>query len=582
MLLELEVNNIAVIEELRLSLSTGLNILTGETGAGKSILIDAIGLVLGERASFHYLRTGAEQARVTALFQLPDEPRVLGSLKEFGVPMDEGQQLVLCRELNVNGKNTCRINGRLATVAMLCALGQLLVDIHGQHEHQSLLHPKNHLGYLDNYGGSELIKLRDLVGKHYHTYCSLQKQLSELKEKARGRAQRLDLYSFQAQEIAAAGLKIGEEEELQTQRDVLKHREKLLQFSQDSYQALYGDEQVGGSVLEQLRQVVGWLEEAGAVDDHFCGMTKDLESMSYQVEEIARDLWAYSDTLDLDPAILMEIEDRLYAIGELKRKYGDNIEEILSYQAWVEKEIENLQQSTATRQELIGKQEKIKTELAEYAQTLSKERHKLAVKLEDEVRGELAYLGMDKTVFKVSIQHREADDGLLLGGKKLAVGNNGIDQVEFLLAPNPGEEPKPLSRIASGGELSRIMLALKSILASVDTIPTMIFDEIDAGIGGRSAQAIAERLATLGGIRQVICVTHLPQIAAMADSHWRIAKEVVAGRTFTRMTALCREEQVEELARMLGGARVTGTTRKHSQEMLELAGKYKKKVRGGS
>ena len=212
----------------------------------------------------------------------------------------------------------------------------------------------------------------------------------------------------------------------------------------------------------------------------------------------------------------MEVEDRLYAIGELKRKYGDNIKEILQYQAWAEKEVEKLQESTASRMELVEKQEKIKIELAEYAQTLSKERHKLAAKLEDEVRAELAYLGMEKTVFIVSISQQEADDGILLDGKKMAVGNNGIDRIEFLLAPNPGEEPKPLSRIASGGELSRIMLALKSILASVDTIPTMIFDEIDAGIGGRSAQAVAERLATLSKIRQVLCVTHLPQIAAMA------------------------------------------------------------------
>ncbi|NLP17796.1 MAG: DNA repair protein RecN [Firmicutes bacterium] len=576
MLLELEVNNIAVIEELHLSMSPGLNILTGETGAGKSILIDAIGLVLGERASFHYLRTGAEQASVTALFQLPDEPYVLKAFREFGVQIDDGRQLVLCRELNATGKSTCRINGRLSTVSMLRSLGQLLVDIHGQHEHQSLLHPKNHISYLDNYGGPELVKLRELVEDRYKTYRSLQKQLNALKEKARERAQKLDLYSFQAQEIASAGLEVGEEEELLARRDVLKHREKLLQLTQDSYQALYGNEPIGGSVLDQLGQIVDWLEQAAAVDDHFKGMAKDLESMSYQIEEITRDLRAYRDTLDLNPDTLMEVEDRLYAIGELKRKYGDNIKEILQYQAWAEKEVEKLQESTASRMELVEKQEKIKIELAEYAQTLSKERHKLAAKLEDEVRAELAYLGMEKTVFIVSISQQEADDGILLDGKKMAVGNNGIDRIEFLLAPNPGEEPKPLSRIASGGELSRIMLALKSILASVDTIPTMIFDEIDAGIGGRSAQAVAERLATLSKIRQVLCVTHLPQIAAMADSHWRIAKEVEKGRTFTKLTPLGPADQVEELARMLGGARVTGTTKEHSREMLSLADKYKR------
>ena len=577
-LLELEVNNIAVIEKLHLSLAKGLNILTGETGAGKSILIDAIGLVLGERASFHYIRTGAEQASVTALFQLADQPQILELLAELGVELDHDQQLILCRELSTNGKSTCRINGRLATVSMLRSLGRLLVDIHGQHEHQSLLHPKNHITYLDNYGGPELMKLRQLVKNNYRTYRSLQKQISALKEEERERAQKLDLYSFQDQEIAAAGLKPGEEEELTARRDVLKHTEKLLKLSQESYGVLYGDGPTHGSVLEQLRLVVDWLGEAAAVDGRFTQMVDYLQSAFYQIEEIARDLRAYGDTLDLNPAALMEVEDRLYAIAQLKRKYGDSIREILAYQAWVQGEIEKLEQSTASRAELVERQRVIKAKLSQCALHLSEERHKLAAQLEGKVRAELAYLGMEKTIFKVSLSQEEAEDGIPINGKMLAVGENGIDGVEFLLAPNPGEEPKPLSRIASGGELSRIMLALKNILASVDTIPTMIFDEIDAGIGGRSAQAVAERLASLARIRQVLCVTHLPQIAAMADSHWRIAKEVTAGRTFTKLTPLGSGEQVEELARMLGGTKVTGTTKRHAREMLNLADKYKEKA----
>jgi DNA repair protein RecN (Recombination protein N) len=574
-LLELEIENLALIEKLHLALTPGLNILTGETGAGKSILIDAIGLVLGARASTDFIRAGADQARVTALFQLPALPALDEALQEAGIELDENRQLLISRELNASGKSICRINGRLATVSLLRSLGQQLVDIHGQHEHQSLLRPESHITYLDSYGDEELSKLRQLVQDCYHTYRFLQKKLANLEEEARETAQKLDFYSFQRAEIAAAKLAAGEEEKLLAQRDILRHTERLFQLCGDSYRLLYGDELGGSSVLDSLGQVVGWLQQAAAIDGQIGPLYEGLESISFQIEEIAREIRSYLEGLELNPGSLEEVEERLYVISELKRKYGNSIEEILAYYDWLEKEIDALEQHRVDRKELEEKYTAIKKELAAHAQRLSQARMALAKELEEDIRRELAYLGMEKTIFSVSISQQEDKKGIDLGEKRLAVTKNGIDQVEFLLAPNPGEPPKPLSRIASGGELSRIMLALKTVLSAVDTVPTMIFDEIDAGIGGRTAQAVAERLAALGRTRQVLCVTHLPQIATMADSHYHIKKEVVEGRTYTRVRRLAEGEQVEELARMQGGAKVTETTRKHAREMLRLAAKYK-------
>lgn len=581
MLLELEIENLALIEELHLAFAPGLNILTGETGAGKSILIDAIGLILGARASTDFIRSGAHQARVTALFQLPELPALEEALQEAGIELDENRQLLVSRELNTTGKSICRINGRLASVSLLRSLGQQLVDIHGQHEHQSLLRPENHITYLDNYGDAELIRLRQLVEDRYRTYCSLQKKLANLDEEAKECAQKLDFYSFQRAEIAAARLQPGEEEKLLAQRDILKHTERLFQLCGDSYRVLYEDELGRNSVLDSLGQVIGWLQQAAAIDTQLKPICEGIESISFQLEEIVREIRSYRDNLELNPGSLEEVEERLYVIGELKRKYGNSIEKILSYYDWVEKELEALRQHTVNKTKLEEKYTAIKKELSQYARELSRMRQALAKELEIDIKRELTYLGMEKTIFSVSISQKEDNNGIALGEKKVTITKNGIDQVEFLLAPNPGEPLKSLSRIASGGELSRIMLALKSVLSTIDTVPTMVFDEIDAGIGGRTAQAVAERLAALGRTRQVLCVTHLPQIATMADSHYRIKKEVVKGRTYTRVTRLEEGEQVEELARMQGGARVTETTRKHAQEMLRMAAKYKKQLGGG-
>ena len=348
MLLELEIENLALIEKLHLALTPGLNILTGETGAGKSILIDAIGLVLGARASTDFIRAGADQARVTALFQLPALPALDEALQEAGIELDENRQLLISRELNASGKSICRINGRLATVSLLRSLGQQLVDIHGQHEHQSLLRPESHITYLDSYGDEELSKLRQLVQDCYHTYRFLQKKLANLEEEARETAQKLDFYSFQRAEIAAAKLAAGEEEKLLAQRDILRHTERLFQLCGDSYRLLYGDELGGSSVLDSLGQVVGWLQQAAAIDGQIGPLYEGLESISFQIEEIAREIRSYLRA-ELNPGSLEEVEERLYVISELKRKYGNSIEEILAYYDWLEKEIDALEQHRVDR-----------------------------------------------------------------------------------------------------------------------------------------------------------------------------------------------------------------------------------------
>ncbi|MGI6574505.1 MAG: DNA repair protein RecN [bacterium] len=572
MLLELEVQNLAVIERLHLALTPGLNILTGETGAGKSILIDALGLVLGQRANLDLIRTGTKQARVAALFQIWDKSELHNLLAELDVELAEDGQLLLTREITVNGKNVCRINGKLATVGMLRSIGELLVDIHGQHDHQSLWKPENHIDFLDNYGGEELIILRQFVGEKYRLFRSLQKKMQELESSARERAQKMDLYSFQAREIAAAALQQGEEEELLSQKEILLHGEKLFQLTQAAYQVLYGDDEAK-AVIENLQQVLAWLQQAASLDARLQSLVDNLTSLYYQLDDIAHELRSYRDNLELNPARLEEVEDRLHIIAELKRKYGENISEILQYGNWVQGEIEKLIHTDEARSALKEQIAAVEKELISAAHDLSVKRKTLGQAFAQNVKAELVQLGMTKTQFFVSISQREEEAGLSLDTKKPAIGPKGFDQVEFLLAPNPGETPKPLARIASGGELSRVMLGLKTVLADIDAVPTLIFDEIDAGIGGRAAQAVAEKLSRLSTKRQVLCITHLPQIASMADSHWKITKETVNNRTFTIVSALDLAGRVDELARMLGGAEVTATTKKHALEMLKLASK---------
>ncbi|HHV63043.1 MAG TPA: DNA repair protein RecN [Firmicutes bacterium] len=597
MLLELHVKNFALIDELSLEFAPGLNILTGETGAGKSIIIDALGLLLGGRASSDAIRSGAEAMYAEAVFAVDEGSPAHAALLDLGIETDGGT-VIVSREVTSSGRNRCRINDRTVTVATLSSIGDYLVDIHGQHEHQSLLSPSKHLDLLDNFGGDELLALRAEVASKFHTLQALKAELSGLLQDDRDKMQRLDLLRFQVGEIGEARLKRGEEEELARERSVLANAEKLFEQCSRAYVCLNGGDGGAGDGFQGMpaRDLVALalseLRGASRIDSSLGGVVELLEDAAIGIEEAALRLRSYRDDLEFNPERLAEIEDRLALIARLKRKYGDTVDAILEYKARVEAELGEIERSGERIEELKGEIGSLEADLGRLCATLSEARGRVARALEGEVMRELEALSMPGAVFKVDIVQRESTGGIPFGtnadagagagagvdghgGRRVEVNGKGADFVEFLLSANPGEEPRPLARIASGGELSRIMLAIKAVLAVHDEIPTMVFDEIDSGVGGRAAQAVAEKLVKVSKLRQVICVTHLPQIASMADIHFHISKEVSSDRTRTRVRKLAGDEQVTEIARMLAGNNLTDITLRHAEEMLSLATRLK-------
>ncbi|HAZ21890.1 MAG TPA: DNA repair protein RecN [Firmicutes bacterium] len=572
MLREIQVRDFALIENLHLVWDSGLNILTGETGAGKSIIIDALGLVLGGRFSAEMIRTGAEACYIEAIFE-PDEHnhQLMGVLSQLGIAYDPAESLIMAREVGRAGKSRCRINGQTVNVSTLAEVGALLVDIHGQHDHQSLISPDKQVDILDHFGGEALLTLRATVSRQYHQLAALKTEYHTLRTDEQEKARKLELLSFQLSEIEEANLQPDEEDELQKEVGVLAGAEKLFEACAQSYFLIYEGDDHAVPATAQLEEAINRLDQMTAVDQRLQPVVEMLRESAAQAEEAAREIKTYQDHIDFNPQRLEEVQTRLNEIHKLKRKYGSTIPEILVFAEKVRTEINSYAANDERRAEIEAEIQQISTELATAAGALSAKRRQTATMLEDAIGKELADLHMQKTRFIISFEQRKAEDGLLWNGSKLAVGPQGFDAIEFLVSPNPGEEPKPLSKIASGGELSRIMLALKAILGQVDEIATMIFDEIDAGVGGRAAQAVGEKMLLISQFRQVICITHLPQIASMAHCHFYIEKTVRDERTIVSISKLNFKERVEELARMLGGAEVTDLTRKHAQEMLALA-----------
>lgn len=575
MLSELRVENLAIIDKLGVVFAPGLNVLTGETGAGKSIIIDAVELVLGGRASADFVRAGSERATIEALFDITDLAPVRRELAELGLD-DDDSQLVLSREITRGGRSASRINGRPVTAAMLRRVTQHLVDLHGQHEHQSLLQPERHLELLDSFAGAEALALRRRVAELHRAVRRVEDELRQLTGDAKDRARQLDLLQFQLNEIDAARLIPGEDVALHEERSRLAGAEKLFAACERAYASLRGGDEGGQGAVDAIGTALAELEEMARIDAAVGPTLEALRGILYQLDDLARDLGRYRDAIEFNPERLEEVLQRLDQIAGLKRKYGDSIEEILRYREEVAAGIERIIGSEEAAASLSAERDRLGVALGEAAAALSEARRTAARALEEGVAAELADLGMPRTVLKVAFGQEEADDGFPCGGRRLRIGPRGCDQVEFLLSPNPGEPLLPLAKIASGGELSRIMLALKTILAGADEVPTVIFDEIDAGIGGRAAQAVAEKLARVAAARQVLCVTHLPQIAAMADAHYAISKHVAGERTHTRIMQLGEEERAEEVGRMLGGAEVTAKTREHAREMLALADRWKR------
>lgn len=561
MLSELSIKNFAIIEALSISFEKGLTVLTGETGAGKSIIIDAIHLLVGGRGSAEFVRHGEEKAEIEGLFQIDDlHHPCYGRAVEFGIEIEDGM-VVLRRDISRTGKSVCRINGKLVTISTLREFGSALVDIHGQHEHQELMDESTHLMLLDQYGIDEISISQKEYQEVFHRYEQTLNRLKSLSENEQQTAHRLDLIQFQFDEIQKAILKPNEDEELFEEKRKLGNFERVFEAIQSGYTALNG-EQKG---LDWISMVMGHLEDAAALDAAYKELFESVANSYYLLEDASHSLRNELDVLEYDPKKLNEIEERLNEINQLKRKYGKTINEILEYAAKIEEEIETLQNKETHISGLEKELASIKKDLMLEAKQLTEVRKKWAEKLTRLIHKELKELYMAKTVFEIRInsdlQH---------------FTKNGVDKCGFYISTNPGEPLKPLSKVASGGELSRIMLALKSIFSQHQGVTSIIFDEVDTGVSGRVAQAIAEKVYKVATGSQVLCISHLPQVAAMADTHLFISKVTKAGRTKTSVTPLKVEEKIKEIGRMISGVEITDLTKKHAEELLYLAAGNKK------
>ena len=551
MLRELQIANLAIIEKLHVEFSPGLNILTGETGAGKSIIIDAVNLILGGRASADLVRSGAKDASVEALFDLSGRPELKEALAAAGIDCDD--EHLVRRVVSTGGKNRVSINGGLATTALLAEICRNLINIYGQHDAQSLLKTDQHLRLLD--GFSEALPLRERFAVCFEAYQKARHELEALEQGEREAARRLDLLSFQSSEIADARLAPGEEEELALERERLTHSDKLLGLTQGAFDALYGGD---AAILGNLGGIIAAVTEAGAIDHALAPVAATLEAAYAQLEDASLTLRDYASGMESDPRRLEELEDRLDAINRLKRKYGASIEEILLYQQGVDAELSALTGREEAKGALQARIAALEKELRTLGTELTRAREAGAARLKTGMERELGELAMKHAVFESAFE------------KSGEPRSYGYERVEFLFTPNPGEPPKPLAKIASGGELSRLMLALKQLHPDSE-VPTLIFDEVDTGIGGATSALIGEKLKRVAKNQQVLAITHLPQVAAFADQHLKVEKAVVEGRTATSVEFLEGEARVAEVARMLAGARVTEKTLEHAREMIQEA-----------
>lgn len=562
MLAQLHITNFAIIDELSIDLGPGLTVLTGETGAGKSILIEAIQLLLGARGSPEQVRQGASEAVVEGLFDLSDAREHLEALRPLG--LEASSEVVLRRVLSKGGRSRAYLNGQLSSIQMLAEVGRLMVNIYGQHEHQTLLQPERHLDLLDHYGG-----LRPLRVRWEDLWKGLERVRSDILEaesRMREASARRELWEFQCAEIRQAGLRVGEEEELEQERKVLLNLERISQGLSRAEEILYGER---GSVLERVQTVVREMKELVQIAPKMAHLLDLLSQASLNLEETVHGLRQETKGLQGDPARLAEVEERLAEIQRLRRKYKGTVSEVLSLGADLERRLSELERGDEELHGLFRQREEIEAALLVAGVELTEARRHAGLLLSQGVERELRDLGIDRPVMEVRLLPLQEGVGLGPGGIK--AGGRGMDQVEFLLSANVGEPPRPLARIASGGELSRIMLALKRVLADAERVPTLILDEIDAGIGGAVAEALGQKLADIAKGHQVLCITHLPQIACYATSHFRVSKALEGERTIARVELLEEDGRLEEISRMLGGRVITEKTRAHARELLARA-----------
>lgn len=558
MLEYLHIKNVALIDEQFINFSEGLNILTGETGAGKSMVIDSINFVLGEKVSKDFIRSGETNALVEVLFFLKEQ-KTLEAIKNLDVELDAYNSLLISREINKNGRTVCKINGRGTTMNIIKEISSILIDIHGQHQHQSLLNSSKHIVLLDQFCGDKLQILKNELYKEYREYKSIQDKIKQLTGDEKERQQKIDILQYQINEIQTAKLKPNEEEDLLQQRKILAGAEKLNSNIKEIGILLNGDDSNYTGAVDQLNKIANLLKESSDIDLSLSELTALSQNITVQLEELAVDLRRYNKDIDSSPEQLFEVETRLDLIYNLKKKYGSNIQEILDFYNKIKNQLDFISNSEQELQKLDAGLKLQYNKISKLCEKITEIRKSKSVDIQTYIENTLTELEMKSAKFKIQIT------------KKQEFNENGWDNIEFLISANAGEPLKPLAKIASGGEMSRVMLALKTVLADVDNIESLIFDEIDTGVSGRTAQKVAEKMAIISQNHQILCITHLPQIAAMADSHYLIEKIEQNNKTVTKIYDLDEQHSILELARLIGGATITNTTITAATEMKNFA-----------
>lgn len=557
MLQELTIDNLAIIKHLSLEFANQMTVLTGETGAGKSIIIDAVGLLAGGRGSQEFIRRGEEKLRLQGQFALTADPGLAALLDSLGIEYEDGT-LIIMREIHRNGRNTIRVNGQLINTTMLRQIGAYLVDIQGQNEHQLLLQPEKHLGMLDQYASKQVQPLLTKYQQLYHDYSQLKAAVTKKQANEQQWAQRLDMLHYQVDEIGSAQLKADEEEQLISERDRLEHFQQINNALQQAV-ATFNDGEA--PVLDQVATVMEAINGIAEFDDDYDSLSKSLNDAYYALQDVANQAGQQLDLLEFDDQRLAEIDQRLTVIGDLEHKYGDSVTKVLDYYAKIKKELDTMEAAADSNNDLEARLATAQEQLQTVGEELSRVRQQAAHQLAAQVHQQLAELYMAKADFEVHFAKQVSG----------TFTPTGIDEVEFYIRTNPGESMGPLAKIASGGELSRVMLALKTIFAANEGVTSIIFDEVDTGVSGRVAQAIADKIRLIAANSQVLCITHLPQVAAVAQHHFLIKKAVHDERTTTTVTSLAAAQRVNELARMLSGEKVTKLTKEHAQELLQMA-----------
>lgn len=563
MILELNIKNFAIINDLKISFTKGFNVLTGETGAGKSIIIDAVGLILGDRSNKDFIKIGQDKSIIEALFYLENSSHVKELLRSYGIQYELDDTLLITREIHKNGRSFSRVNGHTITLNMLRKITSSLVDIYGQHEHQSLLNSENHIELIDLLGDNDLLLHKKEIRRNYLQLNELKNKLSKIVTDEKERERKIDLLKFQIDEIDSGSLKSNEENELINEYTKLSNLEEIAKKLNSIHSILDSNDYNNSSVIDELNKVSNILNNISKFDNNIKEYEKNINETIYQIQDLIRDIRNYYENIDYDIEKLSILEERMELINKLKRKYGNTIDEILEYRDNIEEElniiINNKKQITVLKSNI----EQLNIKILKESKILSKKRIKVIKAFEKKMIDELYNLNMKNIKFKVSHE--------ILNNSNI----NGIDKIEFLISTNLGEPLRKLSKIVSGGEMSRIMLAFKSIIVGVDNISTMIFDEIDTGISGRTAQIVGEKIVNISRNHQVLCITHLPQIAAMSDSHYLIKKIENNGNVRTIVSRLDYNSKIEELSRLLGGVDLTDTTRLHAEEMIKMSKKYK-------